>query len=580
MERQQVGKVELNIFNRVGTKLTLMFLVIVLAVVIILSSVMYVQSYQMLLDNLGTRALKIAETAANKIDVEDFKAMKTVGDEKTTAYIHMNNELNYIRQISGAKYLYTMRQNDQGQFIYVVDGLDLENISHIGDVEEEMLDGFDEAIHGNTYISNEIEISDWGTLISAYYPIKDKTGSIVGFVGVDYDVEAEYRAFNKSKIFVFTTAVGLGILTMLLGYGISRKISKPIEGMAIQARKIASYDLKVEKLQITNKDEIGLLAHAFEVMADNLQDIVSHVTHVSNTLAHNSYEMNEVTHQTTGAVKLIAENVSEIAAGSESTSSSVVALNQILSNLAKSMQYAVERIGYGEKVAHEMNDAAKHGGRSVDEIIDKIQAIANSVEDTAHTIQNLNEQTRSIGMIVQVINQISEQTNLLALNANIEAARAGEAGRGFAVVAEEVRKLAEQTKHNAGEITGMIDSVTQGAQDSVVHMTNVKEIVEDGLQMAGTTGKTFEHLLEKIKSTQEVIQEVAQTIDTQARSHQQIVEQSNEVSAISEETTAACQTAAATAQEGLASIETIASSMEQLKQLSQELNGCIKRFNV
>jgi methyl-accepting chemotaxis protein len=580
LERQQVGKVELNIFNRVGTKLTLMFLVIVLAVVIILSSVMYVQSYQMLLDNLGTRALKIAETAANKIDVEDFKAMKTVGDEKTTAYIHMNNELNYIRQISGAKYLYTMRQNDQGQFIYVVDGLDLENISHIGDVEEEMLDGFDEAIHGNTYISNEIEISDWGTLISAYYPIKDKTGSIVGFVGVDYDVEAEYRAFNKSKIFVFTTAVGLGILTMLLGYGISRKISKPIEGMAIQARKIASYDLKVEKLQITNKDEIGLLAHAFEVMADNLQDIVSHVTHVSNTLAHNSYEMNEVTHQTTGAVKLIAENVSEIAAGSESTSSSVVALNQILSNLAKSMQYAVERIGYGEKVAHEMNDAAKHGGRSVDEIIDKIQAIANSVEDTAHTIQNLNEQTRSIGMIVQVINQISEQTNLLALNANIEAARAGEAGRGFAVVAEEVRKLAEQTKHNAGEITGMIDSVTQGAQDSVVHMTNVKEIVEDGLQMAGTTGKTFEHLLEKIKSTQEVIQEVAQTIDTQARSHQQIVEQSNEVSAISEETTAACQTAAATAQEGLASIETIASSMEQLKQLSQELNGCIKRFNV
>lgn len=580
MEGQQVGKVELNIFNRVGTKLTLMFLVIVLAVVVILSSVMYVQSYQMLLDNLGTRALKIAETAANKIDVEDFKAMKTVGDEKTTAYIHMNNELNYIRQISGAKYLYTMRQNDQGQFIYVVDGLDIENISHIGDVEEEMLDGFDAAIHGNTYISNEIEISDWGALISAYYPIKDKTGAIVGFVGVDYDVEAEYRAFNKSKVFVFTTAVGLGIVTMLLGYGISRKISKPIEGMAIQARKIASYDLKVEKLQITNKDEIGLLAHAFEVMADNLQDIVTHVTLVSNTLAHNSYEMNEVTHQTTGAVKLIAENVSEIAAGSESTSSSVVALNQILSNLAKSMQYAVERICYGEKVAHEMNDAAKQGGKSVDEIIDKIQAIANSVEDTAHTIQNLNEQTRSIGMIVEVINQISEQTNLLALNANIEAARAGEAGRGFAVVAEEVRKLAEQTKHNAGEITDMIDSVTQGAQDSVVHMTNVKEIVEDGLQMAGATGKTFEHLLEKIKSTQKVIQEVAQTIDTQARSHQQIVEQSNEVSAISEETTAACQTAAATAQEGLASIETIASSMEQLKQLSQELNGCIKRFNV
>jgi methyl-accepting chemotaxis protein len=582
LEGQQNKKAGLNFFNKVSTKLTLAFLIIVLAVVIILSSVMYLQSYQMLLSNLGTRALKIAETAAGKIDVEEFKSSKTMDDEKTPAYISMNKELNYIRQISGAKYLYTMRQDDRGQYTYVVDGVDLndEDASHIGDLEEDTLEGFDVAVRGETFASKKIDISDWGSLVSAFYPLEDQNGQIVGFVGVDYDVETEHQAFNKFKAFVFGTAVGLTVLTLLVGYGISRKISKPIEQMAVHAGRIANYDLKVGRLQIINKDEIGILAHAFGVMVDNLQNIVQQVAQVSNTLAHKSREINEVTHYTTGAVKLITENVGEIAAGSESTSNNVMELNKILSDLAKSLEYAVERIVYGEKVAHDMNDAAERGGKSVDEIIDKIQAIAYSVEDTTQTIQNLNQKTKNIGMIVQVINQISEQTNLLALNANIEAARAGDAGRGFAVVAEEVRKLADQTKRNAGEITDMIDSVTQSAQNSVERMKNVKEIVEEGMQTAGITGKTFEHLLEKIKSTQEVIQEVAQTIDTQARNHHQIVEQSNEVSAISEETTAACQTAAATAQQGLASIENIASSMDQLKQLSDELDGWIKRFNI
>ncbi len=57
----------------------------------------------------------------------------------------------------------------------------------------------------------------------------------------------------------------------------------------------------------------------------------------------------------------------------------------------------------------------------------------------------IEDASRKIEQIIDVIEDIAFQTNLLALNAGIEAARAGEAGKGFAVVAQEVRELAQRS---------------------------------------------------------------------------------------------------------------------------------------
>src|SRR5450759_4113885 len=85
-----------------------------------------------------------------------------------------------------------------------------------------------------------------------------------------------------------------------------------------------------------------------------------------------------------------------------------------------------------------------------------MQQMQESMDSVAGMMQGLGDRSMQIGLIVDVITNISDQTNMLALNAAIEASRAGEHGRGFAVVAEEVRNLAEGSRKAADQISKMI----------------------------------------------------------------------------------------------------------------------------
>jgi methyl-accepting chemotaxis protein len=84
--------------------------------------------------------------------------------------------------------------------------------------------------------------------------------------------------------------------------------------------------------------------------------------------------------------------------------------------------------------AKEANDHTTQGISVVGEMNQNIVALVEGIENVVQVSNKLEQETLSIGGILEVIDGISEQTNLLALNAAIEAARAGEHGRGFSVI--------------------------------------------------------------------------------------------------------------------------------------------------
>ena len=209
-----------------------------------------------------------------------------------------------------------------------------------------------------------------------------------------------------------------------------------------------------------------------------------------------------------------------------------------------------------------------------EEIRDKIAAmdrVKETVQESAKSVQEMNERSEEVGRIVQTIDDIAAQTNLLALNAAIEAARAGEHGRGFAVVAEEVRKLAEHSSSATKEITTLIQAVQTGSEEASASMTRTIEDVDAAAEVTMQAAGCLEGIAElstKTKSLNDTVSSAMEQVTGVANDNQEIVQEMvTEITAAS----GGIEGIAATAQENSASTQEMSASTEQLASQAQEL---------
>ena len=211
-------------------------------------------------------------------------------------------------------------------------------------------------------------------------------------------------------------------------------------------------------------------------------------------------------------------------------------------------------------------DFARNGKDVAEATSTEIEKIANTVNNTVIQIKELENRTKQIGGIINVISGISEQTNLLALNAAIEAARAGESGRGFAVVADEVRQLAKSTQDATAQIEEVITQVQIETAASVAAMETTQPQVENGKQQIEQTRAILDSIADQANSSLELVNQVADASADQVNVISDISDKMEMISSMSTE-----------------SVDIISKNQnasQYLAQLSEELKNQISFFKV
>ncbi|WP_243546028.1 HAMP domain-containing methyl-accepting chemotaxis protein [Pseudodesulfovibrio tunisiensis] len=319
----------------------------------------------------------------------------------------------------------------------------------------------------------------------------------------------EARADQKGKmVSEMTTAnvvsgSGAGVALMigsLAAILLTLAITRPVRQGVTFAESMSTGDF-TNDLQITQRDEIGVLATALNSMVGRLRDVVADVRNATDYVASGSEQL-------AASAQTLSQGATEQAASIEEVSAS---MEQMASNIKQNAENAQTT----EEIASQAASDAREGGSAVGQTVEAMKNIAEKIS---------------------IIEEIARQTNLLALNAAIEAARAGEHGKGFAVVAAEVRKLAERSGEAAAEISemsvssvGVAEKAGQLLEKLVPDIQRTAELVQEITSSSMEQNSGVDQINKAIAQLDTVIQQNASASEEMASTSEELAGQSQQL---------------------------------------------------
>lgn len=376
-------------------------------------------------------------------------------------------------------------------------------------------------------------------------------------------------------IVIFALIAG-GVLATLL----ARHISKPLTAVTKVAQAVAEGDLSISMPEIKNRDEIGILSQAVGEMLNSLRSVIREVIAQSESVAATSQELSAASEQATASSEQVSETIGQVAAGATNTAVSIGETVSAIEQLSANAQQVAANAEIVSQSSGKAAQAAELGTVHAGNAVTKIEAIREVSTQSAEAIFHLEEQSKQIGQIVDVIKGIAEQTNLLALNAAIEAARAGEQGRGFAVVAEEVRKLAEQSSSSTIQIEALIGNIQRDTELAVGVMEKGKTEVKEGVDAVNIAGESFRTIVQEVRKVVEEIEHITEATKQMAVGTSSAVRSAEGISVISQQAAASTQEVAAASEEQAATMATVSQSAETLAQLGNKLMNAVEKFKL
>ncbi len=378
-------------------------------------------------------------------------------------------------------------------------------------------------------------------------------GAVQRELSITNDNLREVVHTNRVEAIVLWLSILLGgILGVLMAEMTMRRIVRSIVMVAGRAYAIAEGDLTGDHLHMDSNDEVTSLASSINRMQDNLRQIIRTMMEISSTVSEDSGKLSRSANESFRRTKEQSLQTQQAAAAMQEMSISIAEVSRHAQNAAENSKQAA--------------NTAREGGSIVEQTLASMQSIAESVRNTAATVQRLGKESEQIIRIVNVIEEIAQKTNLLALNAAIEAARAGEQGRGFAVVAGEVRRLAESTRNATSEIAQMVEGFQAHTRGAVDAMDTGTTKVTQGVETTNRAGEALRRIIHMSDQVDSMIAQIAAAAMQQAEAARQSSESVDAINQLGEESAA--------------SIPATNAIVESVERGAQRLQEHIGKFNL
>ncbi|MGV7095640.1 methyl-accepting chemotaxis protein [Desulfovibrio sp. QI0434] len=406
---------------------------------------------------------------------------------------------------------------------------------------------------------------------SAYWPVKDANGKIVGmwFVGMPIDeLQRLERVAISNSIWI---GVGLLVFQLILSFVLGLKISAPIRKITAYAQAVADGNNEAQ-LDVYSRDDMGQLADSLRTMEDNLRKLVHDASEKAEE-AHKRGEEAKLAMEEARVAQAQAEQAkregmisaaAQIEEVVEQLNVSISDISEQVENTSGALDHAASRLAETATAMEEMNstvlEVAKNAGGASDisnaakrkaevgsEIVSRavvgIQEVQRQSQALRDGMAQLDDHAKAISQIMGVISDIADQTNLLALNAAIEAARAGEAGRGFAVVADEVRKLAEKTMSSTTDVGNAIAAIQQSAGQSIQQVEKAVGNISEATEYSNKSGEALKEIVGMVDQTADEVRAIAAASEQQSATSEEINRSVADVNHIAASTSQSMQVA-------------------------------------
>lgn len=398
-------------------------------------------------------------------------------------------------------------------------------------------------------------------------------------IGIVYPMTAIDEVLVKFRNIFIGIAAASMVVFLVITYLFSRRLTRPLQVVAKQVRQVAEGNLTV-RIGVRTNDEVGILAKHFNEMVVQMNGMVSGIKQNVRTVQQSADDLQHLTNETTLASQEVASAMENVTNGAGMLAYGVEEISTQLEYMDRSVEEVNESVISIQNVTNEAQHASKTGIHTMTRLVNTRGEASTIVVETETAASILKDRVQSIRTVVELIKGISDQTNLLALNASIEAARAGEQGKGFAVVAEEVRKLAEQSKEAASDITSIISEVQEKVTCVVEVVYKLKNIAEVQGQVTTDAEQAFQTVMSVIQTIVTSIEDISSEVNKLGDEQKEITEVMQKIAATSQEGAVVSEEVNATTDTQVSHLTEVSQTMRVLTEEMRALEKRVEQFRV